>query len=540
MATSSTLPSTLPAYKPTATGAQAANITEQYVREAPDIEAYKVGLLKSAQALGSAPPNLPDYKIAGMSQDQQNAMGLARAGIGAYSPYLQGGAQSLTQGTRTLGEAANVLRGSDTRGQFGAAQQAMNSAAIPTARMGQYADQAGAGLGYLGQAGRGFNTAQQMALQSSAADLGRSQNMMMQGALQGQMAARQPGFNAGQNAVGMGIGSLAGAAQQYDPNSVNAFMNPYNQAVLQQGLAEINRQGAMAGLNQQAQAVKAGAFGGSREGVQRAEMERNLSQTRNQAISNMLQQGYNTAQQNSMQAFQNQQANQLAQGQGLAQAGATLGNLAGQQGQLGLQAAQNTANIGQNIGAQNIQQAGLGQSAANLYGQMAGQQGNLAGQYANIAGQQANILGQQSQQLQNLGQGIGNLANQQFSQGLQTAQGLGSLGTQIGNAGVQQAALGQTAQQLGQQDVNFLYNTGAQQQKQYQNELDATRATQMQNAMQPYQNIAFVSDIYKGAPSSTMAVTQQAAATPSPFQQAAGLATGLATTAGVANKAGIL
>jgi hypothetical protein len=53
----------------------------------------------------------------------------------------------------------------------------------------------------------------------------------------------------------------------------------------------------------------------------------------------------------------------------------------------------------------------------------------------------------------------------------------------------------------------------------------------MQNAMQPFQNIAFLSDIYKGAPSTQMALTQQAQAAPSPFQQIAGLATGAAATA---------
>jgi hypothetical protein len=49
--------------------------------------------------------------------------------------------------------------------------------------------------------------------------------------------------------------------------------------------------------------------------------------------------------------------------------------------------------------------------------------------------------------------------------------------------------------------------------------------------MQPFQNIAFLSDIYKGAPSTQMSMTQQAQATPSPFQQIAGLATGAAATA---------
>jgi hypothetical protein len=45
-----------------------AETTTQIVREAPEIEAYKVGLLKSAQALPM--PTLPDYQVAGMSQDQ--------------------------------------------------------------------------------------------------------------------------------------------------------------------------------------------------------------------------------------------------------------------------------------------------------------------------------------------------------------------------------------------------------------------------------------------------------------------------------------
>jgi hypothetical protein len=80
---------------------------------------------------------------------------------------------------------------------------------------------------------------------------------------------------------------------------------------------------------------------------------------------------------------------------------------------------------------------------------------------------------------------------------------------------------------------------GSQQQRQYQAELDALRSTQMQNAMQPYQQLAFQSDIYKGAPSTQMAVTQQAQATPSPFQQIAGLATGIGATAAAANRSGL-
>jgi len=184
-----------------------------------------------------------------------------------------------------------------------------------------------------------------------------------------------------------------------------------------------------------------------------------------------------------------------------------------------------------------MQQAGLGQSAASLYGQLGAQQAGLAGQQAGIAGQQAGILGQQSQLQQQLGQGIGALAGQQFGIGSQMAQGLSNMGTNLGQMGVQQGAMGQAAQQLGQGDVNFLYNLGAQQQKQQQAVLDAQRATQMQTAMQPYQSLAFQSDIYKGAPSTQMAMTTQNVPTPSPFQQIAGVGTGILGLAGAANVA---
>lgn len=565
------------------TGAPSTNITEQFVREAPDIEAYKLGLMQSAKALPM--PTLPAYQVAGMTDQQLAALQAGQAGIGAFAPYLQSGSRALTTGTNTLGEAADVLRGADTRNQFAAAQQAYNLAAQPAAAMKDVAGLAGAGLGYLGTAGTDIDTAQRMAQQSAQANLAPSQQMMMQSAdralmagpqfgqaqnmigasaQQAQRAAMQPGYGQAQGALGAGLGSLAGAAQAYNPQSAQAFMNPYQQQVIDEAMKQINRQGAIQRQDLQAQATRAGAFGGSREGVQRAEMERNLDQTRNAAIVNALQQGYGQSQQQAQQAFEQQQQRQMAQGQGIANIGNVYGSLAGQQGQLGLQAAsqlgqagaqtgsleaqraqqalqaaQYQGNVGQQLGAQQLQQAQLGQGAAGLYGQLAGQQAGLAGQYANVAGQQANILGQQSQLQQQLGQGIGNLAGQQFGIGQQMAQGLGSLGSQIGNLGVQQAALGQTAQQLGQNDVNFLYNIGAQQQKQSQAELDALRATNMQKAMQPYQQLAFQSDIYKGAPSTQMAVTQQQQAAPSPFQQIAGLGTGLAATAAVANKAGI-
>jgi hypothetical protein len=105
---------------------------------------------------------------------------------------------------------------------------------------------------------------------------------------------------------------------------------------------------------------------------------------------------------------------------------------------------------------------------------------------------------------------------------------------------MQQAALGQNTQAMGQQDANFLFNMGSTQQKQQQSEIDAARQNELTQNMQPYQQLGFLSDIYKGAPSSQMAVTTQSQATPSPFQQVAGLGIGATAAAAAASRTGII
>jgi hypothetical protein len=123
----------------------------------------------------------------------------------------------------------------------------------------------------------------------------------------------------------------------------------------------------------------------------------------------------------------------------------------------------------------------------------------------------------------------GNLANQQFSIGNQMATGMGQFGTAMGNIGMQQGAMGQAAQEMGQKDVNMLYNTGQQQQMFNQQTLDTQRNSALQQAYEPYQRLAYLSDIYKGAPSSQQSITAATAPVPSAFQQAAG--TGIAALA---------
>jgi hypothetical protein len=103
-----------------------------------------------------------------------------------------------------------------------------------------------------------------------------------------------------------GIGSVLQA--QAGPN-ISQFYNPYQSYVLD----EINRQAAMAQNQLSGQAVQAGAFGGGREGVQRAEQER----ARLGKIGEAQATGFQTA----LGAAQNQQQIGLQAGQQLGQLG---------------------------------------------------------------------------------------------------------------------------------------------------------------------------------------------------------------------------
>jgi hypothetical protein len=103
------------------------------------------------------------------------------------------------------------------------------------------------------------------------------------------------------------------------PQAYQAYMSPYQQDVIDTSLREydIQAQKGLPGLA--AQAISAGAFGGGREGVQRAEYQATSDRNRAALQAQLLQQGYGQAQQAAAQAFGQQQ--QLSAGQlGLGQA----------------------------------------------------------------------------------------------------------------------------------------------------------------------------------------------------------------------------
>ena len=84
--------------------------TIQTVRESPEIEAYRIGLLKSAKELADQPITLPTQQVAGLTGLQEAARTQAETGLGAFLPYLTAGGQTLAQAGETLGGVESALR----------------------------------------------------------------------------------------------------------------------------------------------------------------------------------------------------------------------------------------------------------------------------------------------------------------------------------------------------------------------------------------------------------------------------------------------
>ena len=354
-------------------------IQEQIIREAPEIEAIKLGLLQDAKGLAGTPLTLPTQQIAGLSGLQQRVFADAEreGGIGGYQPLLETGQQTLGTGLGTLGTGLGTL---------------------------------GTGLGTVGQAFAPVSEAQ---------------------------AAAQ------------------GMQRLFAPSDLSAYTNPFQQQVIDTTLQRLNEEGLQAQNQLAAQAAGAGALGGSRFGVESAQLGENLQDARARVLAQLNSQNYLQALQSAQQAFEGQQTR------------------TGQASQL---------------------LSGIGQ----LTGQLGAQQAAIGGQQAGIGGQQAGIGGQQ-------------------------------------------LALAELAQQTGLKDLEMQQRLGSQQQAQQQAILNAQQINAQKQQLEPYSRVAFLSDIYKGAPSTQTSLGSQIAPSPqqpSTFQQVAGLGTGLLGTAAAANQLG--
>ena len=151
--------------------------------------------------------------------------------------------------------------------------------------------------------------------------------------------AKAQGTAAGQTVgdVGTTLSGIAGLTGAPTSSQVQQYMSPYQSQVIDTTLSEFDRQRAIQEKSIADQAIASGAFGGGREGVQRAEFASQSGRDRAALQAQMLQQGFGQAQQARQQDIQNRFGLGQAQS-GLAQQQLGLGSfqsgLAGQVPQL--------------------------------------------------------------------------------------------------------------------------------------------------------------------------------------------------------------
>jgi len=120
----------------------------------------------------------------------------------------------------------------------------------------------------------------------------------------------------------------------------------------------------------------------------------------------------------------------------------------------------------------------------------------------------------------------------QMARGQTAGQIFGQLGQGIGQLGVQQGALGEASQAAAQRDVNALFNIGGLEQAQRQAEFDVQRAGAIEQAYEPFQRFAFMSDIFRGVPSTQQTLASTSVPRPNPVASIFGTAQSLSSMPG--------
>ena len=265
----------------------ATNTSTQSVttRLAPFQEEALADIFASGKALTGEGSQMPysEQQLAALSPEQQAAITAGTQGVGSYQPYLQAGTEALGQGIGAVGAGLDTMGNALT--QLPGAQQ-------------QYQNQADAAA---------------LASQQGQAGLGQAQGM------------------------------TAGANYNFDPTSYQSYMDPYMEDVIQQQYKDIQRQGDIQKQGANAQAVGAGAFGGSRQGIQQAEMNRNILDQQAKTGSQLRSAGFKQASDMAQTAAANAAQQQLLQA-------GQYGDQSLEAGNLGLTGAKQQGDVGAGIG----------------------------------------------------------------------------------------------------------------------------------------------------------------------------------------------
>ena len=170
------------------------------------------------------------------------------------------------------------------------------------------------------------------------APLTTEQQLARQAAIQ-QSQAFRPDLNTARALGLQGTGGITGA-------DIERFRSPYIDNVMRTTLDELERRNQISSQRLADQAVKSGAFGGARFGVQQAEQERNLRDVQARTAAQLQEQSFK----NALASAQNERARQLTGAR-------TFGALGGQEMALGRQGIQGLMQAGQ-LGQQQ-QQRGM-------------------------------------------------------------------------------------------------------------------------------------------------------------------------------------
>ena len=324
--------------------------------------------------------------------------------------------------------------------------------------------------------------------------------------------------------------ALANYTPSWNQETAQQYMSPYQQAVTD--IAKREAIAEAAGLNKQlaSQAAKAGAFGGSRFGVEQGLLGSKLATN----LSDIQTTGLESAYQAGLGQFNVEQA---------ARQGINLANVAAlnQAGQFGATQAQNAALANQQVRQQANMASQQAYNQALQFGASQEQAARLANQAANLTAAQANQQMQYQTGAQNLQAAL--TTQQQQDAARQAAAGLNLQGAQFGantglQAGTQLANLG-TAQQAAELNrIQALSAAGEQQQSMQQQKLSQAYQDYLEQRDWEKNQLGYLSGLIRGTPFSTTQTQSTSASGPSGTSQLLSAGLGVAGLASLLKKKG--
>ena len=452
------------------------------------------------------------------------ALEAAQGGLGQYQEYFSGGADEMNRAT------GQAQLGGDQAKDF--ANRTVQGADVTKALANQIANTARGEIGSARALGnREVDSAR------SAVDAARLQGNRLAGATQGlgNRIANQSRFEIGgdlgreEALTALSVANAQSTQNRMNelgrPGAATAYMDPYQNAVIQDTLRRLNEQGMQAQNQASASAVQSGAFGGSRGGVMQAQLGQRLQDTKadylNKAMSQNFLQAQNAAQGAATLAGQ---GGTLAQGAYTTGSGRAIqgGQLALGAGELGartaLQGGELAARTALQGGELGLQAAQLGTDTALRGGQLGIQAGQLGADTALKGGELLSRTALQG----------GELLAQTQADAARTALAGGELGAQTAlKLGQGLGALGTAASETDQREITNLAKLGLAPMDVLQQAALAQQGNELSQAYSGMRDFSILGDYYRGVPSSqSVGISQGSAGVSNPW--AAGIGGGLA------------